>query len=303
MPNTKNSWTKGVKKGCLHNEMLSWEAFIDYVKDEERCWSTLLFRGQANHEWKLHSRLDRLEIKYNTTPDKMSGNSKVFDYPPVDRDIHLNRFKELALDKIKKNDISDNVLWAIAQHHGLATPLLDFAYSPFVALFFAFEEEKCWCEEKGKDIFRKPEKRAVFAVTDSSMGKHDEDGKAINELIVPFSTPGSGNYRAVSQAGVFLNMPYDPSKHPEKWDLESFIENEYDDETYDDKEKRHPQFYLQKFTIPNNDKDRIDCLRFLDQMNINRSTLFPDLDGIAKYVNDLWEINFDKALGYLKQAE
>lgn len=302
MTNFENYWVKGVKKGCLQDEMSSWEDFVDYVKDEKRCWPTLLFRGQANHQWKLYSRLDRLETKYNTKPNNATSHPKEFGCPPVERDTHLNRFKELALDKIKKNDISDDILWAIAQHHGLATPLLDFTYSPFVALFFAFEEEKCWCDAGGENLFQEPDKRVVFAVTDSSMGKHDEDSKAIKELIVPFSTPGSGNYRAVSQAGVFLNMPYDPSNHPEKWDLESFIENEYGDETYHDEEKRHPQLYLQKFTIPNNKKDRIDCLRFLDQMNINRSTLFPDLDGIAKYVNDLWEINFDKALGHLEQV-
>ena len=34
-------------------------------------------------------------------------------------------------------------------------------------------------------------------------------------------------------------------------------------------------------------------------MNINRASLFPDLDGGARYVNDLWEVNFDKAIGHI----
>jgi hypothetical protein len=34
-------------------------------------------------------------------------------------------------------------------------------------------------------------------------------------------------------------------------------------------------------------------------MNINRMSLFSDLDGAARYVNSLWEIDFDTALGYL----
>lgn len=303
MPNTKNCWIKRVTKGCLQNEMSSWEDFINnYVKDEKLCWSTLLFRGQANHQWKLYSRLDRLELKYNTKPNKVSDIPKEFDCPRVERDIHLKRFKELALDKIEKHVTSEDVLWAIAQHHGLATPLLDFTYSPFVALFFAFEDEKCWCDVNGKNLFQKPDKRVVFAVTDCPMGKHEKSSKAIKELIVPFSATGCGNYRAVSQAAVFLKMP--SGKYPQKWDLESFIKDKYAKETYQeqpaDNANLHPQLYLQKLAISN--RDRIGCLRFLDQMNINRSTLFPDLDGIAKYVDDLWEINFDKALGFLEQA-
>lgn len=303
MPNTENSWIEKVEKGCLYDKMSSWEDFISYVKDEKRCWPTLLFRGQANHEWKLYSRLDRLELDYNTKPNKATGSPQEFLCPRVDRDIHLNRFKELALDKIEKHEISEDMLCAIAQHHGLATHLLDFTYSPFVALFFAFEAKECWCEVGGEKRFQEPDKRVVFAVTDDTMGKHEKGSKTIKELIVPFSSPGCGNYRAVSQAGVFLKMP-DPCKYPEKWDLESFIQDKYADETYRidpaDKRKTNPCLCLQKFTISNH--DRIGCLRFLDQMNINRSTLFPDLDGIAKYVNDLWEINFDKALGYLEQA-
>ncbi len=304
MPNTENSWVKKVKKGCLENEMPSWEDFVSFVKDEKLCWPTLLFRGQANHEWKLYSRLDRLELDYNTKPNKATGNPPEFLCPRVDRDIHLNRFKELALDKIEKREMSEDMLCAIAQHHGLATHLLDFTYSPFVALFFAFEAKECWCDVGDEKRFQEPDKRVVFAVIDYSDGPHENGNKAIRELAVPFSAPGCGNYRAVSQAGVFLKMPYDPLKYPQKWDLESFIKDKYANETYQEppaaNANLHPQPYLQKFTISN--KDRIGCLRFLDQMNINRSTLFPDLDGIAKYVNDLWEINFDKALGYLEQA-
>jgi hypothetical protein len=84
--------------------------------------------------------------------------------------------------------------------------------------------------------------------------------------------------------------------YPDKWDLESYIQEKCKNET---RKQDTNRLILKKFIIPN--KERIKCLRFLDQMNINRAALFPDLDGVAKYVNDLWEINFDKALGHTKQ--
>ena len=34
-------------------------------------------------------------------------------------------------------------------------------------------------------------------------------------------------------------------------------------------------------------------------MNINRMSLFADLDGAARYINSLWELDFDTALGAL----
>jgi hypothetical protein len=91
-------------------------------------------------------------------------------------------------------------------------------------------------------------------------------------------------------------------------DLESYIKREFVRETYHDASagntaNLHPQLALVKLTIPDKDNDRFECLRYLDHMNINRASLFPDLDGTAQYINDLWEVNWGKSLGYINDPD
>lgn len=253
----------------------------------------LIYRGQADADWKVESTLDRLEKRFPTTPGREGFQPECFNIPHVMRELQLKRFKELARGKfvfeIPPNNDEEDEWWALAQHYGLATPMLDWTYSPFIALFFAFEEEQCDC----KDEFKTPDFRAVFALAHHllSRGKNKQDRPSA------FAPKGHANYRLTNQGGLFLKMP-------QNTDLESWVQQNFEKETYEDPKSNgsgnlHPALILQKFIIPDNENERIECLTFLDHMNINRASLFPDLDGAARYVNDLWEVNFDKAIGHI----
>ena len=80
-------------------------------------------------------------------------------------------------------------------------------------------------------------------------------------------------------------------KMPKGRDLESSVTNRFFKLT------KYGFPILTKITIPSLDDDRIACLKFLDRMNINRMNLFPDLDGSAWHINNLWELDFHTALG------
>lgn len=301
MPRIENIVEKNIKNGMYTHNLESWEQFVEFVKDPRLSWPTLIYRGHANADWKVESTLDRIEKQYPTTPNPGSSNPSHFNVPRVNRKTHLKRFKEFARGRLTTEiPDSDDEWWALAQHHGLATPMLDWTYSPFVALYFAFEMEKCYCKTELKE----PENRAVLALTHHLVLEKAEDASLIPR---PFVPTGHANYRLTNQAGLFLRMPDyllipDTGEKKINIDLEFYLETHFKNETYEElkaggKGNLRPRAILQKFIIPN--KKRVECLRFLDYMNINRSSLFPDLDGSARYCNDLWEINFDKAVGFV----
>lgn len=283
---------KKIVKGILVRELSAWTDFIDFVRDPKQSWGTLIYRGQANAAWKVNSTLDRLEKKFSTTPDLEKDDWEYYKCPRVDRTLQLERFKEMARGRLASQipNAEEEEWWALAQHHGMATPMLDWTYSPFVALYFAFDQERCQC--------RTPSKRAVFTLAHHLIPAEETHRSHPK----PFAPSWPGNYRMTNQGGLFLKMP--KGTH-----LEGYIRKEFKEQTYGwpqagGKENLHPHpaRVLEKFIIPNSIKDRFECLRFLDHMNINRASLFPDLDGAARYVNDLWEVNWDKAMGHINET-
>ena len=80
------------------------------------------------------------------------------------------------------------------------------------------------------------------------------------------------NQRLVNQGGLF-------SRAPDGISLDEWISENMP--SYG--------FILFKILIPN--KDRKECLKTLNRMNINHLTLFPDLYGASKYCNLFGEID------------
>jgi len=293
--NDKRDDIKKIKRGVLTRTLASWKEFVDFAKEPTQSCGTLVYRGQCNADWKVNSTLDRLELQFPTTPNLDKNDWDYFKRPRVDRVRQLERFKEMARGRLASeiSQIEEDEWWALAQHHGMATPMLDWTYSPFVALYFAFEKES--------SSSRSPSNRAVFTLAHHLIPTVQGDrANRAHKHPKPFAPSWPGNYRLTNQAGLFLKMP-------QAVDLEKYVRKQFREETYNappanGKENLHPCAILQKFIIPNDDKARFECLRFLDLMNINRASLFPDLDGAARYVNDLWEVNWDKAIGFINDT-
>ncbi|MGW8257458.1 MAG: FRG domain-containing protein [Thermoguttaceae bacterium] len=278
--------SKDIVKGVSETRLDSWRKFMDLVESFRD--NTYVYRGQSDAQWKVQSTLDRLEARFPTTPNTESAESKPFECPPVTRCVHLEAFKESVRGKrTNLGDLSENEWWALAQHHGLATPLLDWTYSPFVALFFAFEEEG-YIDWQRKE-FCEPKERAVFVVPFHLISPNKKNDHPAPEL---FSPRREITHRLSSQSGVLMKMP----KHT---DLEANVQARYPEESSSES-NLHARPILRKIIIPN--VERRECLKLLNKMNINRMSLFADLDGAARYINSLWELDFETALGAISDG-
>jgi len=274
-----------VDNGISEHSLNSWREFGQFIQDSHANSPAFIYRGQTDASWKIQSSLDRHEARFPVTPNYGGSNPEVFQCPPATRNVHLEAFKEAVRGKRGPNpqDIAENEWWALAQHHGLATPLLDWTYSPFVALFFAFEE--VGCIDWNSRAFSEPKDRVVYVAP-----FHLITGNGTNAHPAPtvFSVRREVTNRLSSQSGLLMKMP-------PRLDLESSVRSRFQDETTTS--NPHARAILTRITIPNSDRQA--CLKFLNKMNINRMALFPDLDGAAKYINSLWELDFDTALGAL----
>lgn len=277
---TRWEWTN-LENGYGQVKLLSWKYFMDFVYQEMLDYEDYIWRGHRSENWGLEPTLDRL-IKKARIP--LSQQSRF-------RNSHLDRFKYAVRGRRGSNPPNidnENEWWALGQHHGLATPLLDWTSSPFVAAYFAFiNEGSNQTENRAVFALHKPSVEIkvleLLQLEKLSIAKEKKEkarnllAQAIKDLSVKpqviFIRPLSDeNQRLVNQGGLF-------TRSPDEKPLETWVqENPCSGSGYT----------LMKILIPNNDRE--DCLRTLNRMNINHLTLFPDLYGATKYCNIFGDI-------------
>lgn len=198
-----------------------------------------VFRGQLDVAWDPSPQIDRLE--YQSYRDRYKWS----------RDKHerwlLEEFKKGARPHALPLP-QDQWEWlALAQHHGLATRLLDWTSNPLGALYFACErpdsaaDSVVWCYHHGGAI--------------ASPGSDPFAAKAITAYWPPHVTQ-----RITVQGGCFSAHPAASKNARVQW----------------------PGDLLQ-VVVPSAERRRMR--HELTQLGISRSTLFPDLDGIAIATN------------------
>jgi FRG domain-containing protein len=205
----------------------------------------LLLRGHRRQSWELVPSLGRLKLR----PGR--------DYPSVERAL-VDGFKRQSLPHVNRELKDEWDVLAMAQHHGLATRLLDWTANPLAALWFAVSAP-AEDDEPGAVLLFVP-----FSV---DYANKEEQPTPYNVGRTLFFQPSHLTPRIVAQQGWF-------SVH--KWNKTSSAFSRLD-------KLRHYKSRIHRFLIP---PECFHPLRSdLDRMAVNESTLFPDLVGLSQHLN------------------
>jgi len=232
----------------------TWQAAL------RRFRSSLAFRGVADSRDDLSTSLVRLNVEHEN---------------------HLLRnFRKYARWDSPAADSVWNWL-ALAQHHGLPTRMLDWTFSPYVALHFATDDPACfdrdgavWCVDYVKAHKLLPpslqqaladEQADVFTAemldhVAGSLEKLDELGA--NHPFVLFLEPPSLDERIVNQFALF-SMMSSPTVQLDEWLA------------------GHADLW-HRLVIPADLKWEVRDK--LDQANVTERVLFPGLDGLCRWL-------------------
>lgn len=244
----------------------SWRDFTNLLESDffNRHGVQLVFRGHRRHDWGLMPTLGRVTTNGIITEVLADGQ--------------LDRFKRAVRGRLNDTALvnEDDELWSVGQHHGLMTPLLDWTYSPYVALFFAFHKEDDR-DEKDNPY------RAVYVLNKSFLVDNEtETGIRV------FEPRKDHHGRLVNQAGLFTFSPFDATLENKLTDVLADEEGFTDEELRSASEEEQPEIlarYICKIYIRNEERDA--CVRHLRRMNVHHASLFPDLIGASDYCNIL----------------
>jgi len=245
-----------LKNGVQVVTLFSWEEFHQNVRSL-KSKRGYVWRGQQKDEhndWFLQSSFDR-KVKTNDQNDRANKLK-----------LHFDNFKE-AMNKSYPNVVPqhDVDVWALGQHYGLWTPLLDWTLSPYIAAYFAFIQENDTNDRNDRYRYvyalNRSIERLISKRKKASEMFRDRSVFFIDKLPYP-------NPRFIAHKGIF-------TKAFQGNDIRKYVQSF--------SRKRPSEVIIGKFRIPT--KDRKKCLRDLHLMNIDHMSLLLDLRDVVNRCN------------------
>ncbi len=242
----------------------SWSEYLDLTLSSQ--FVSWAFRGQSDSSWTIQSTLTRYLKDFKVHKDSWE----------LQEERIIRIFKRKAHHYLKNIPNDDDIIqWlSIMQHHGAPTRLVDFTWSPFIAAFFALhkatKQSSVWAiYPAGFDYKQK------ITLVDGNIiapkGLYPYTSKLFKDNFlkgkIPFvvtGEPNAMNDRLIAQSGTFA-IPSVLDKPIEKI-LTNYLNN---------------KDIIVKFIL-NSEKIRDEAMSYFHITNINESTLFPGIDGMAR---------------------
>jgi FRG domain len=261
---------------CTRWDQLIGELFTDSLDTElDRYRSPYVFRGLSDRDYRLESTLNRL------------GHTDTQKIRMIEERL-VESFRKYAHGEF--DPAASNWHWiSLAQHHGLPTRLLDWTFSPFVALHFATSDLSLmdrdavvWCVDRWaiqrwlpEDLRHALNVRHIgvfpielLANEFPTFDKFDDPDQESDFMV--FFEPPALDGRIINQGALFSFLSR-PELDLDEWLARISIENE---------NSRPP--LCKKVIIANELKWEVRDK--LDHANLQERVLFPGLDGLSAWL-------------------
>lgn len=229
---------------------------------------TILFRGQVNCSWGIKSSLERHGIE---TIECEKYYRLIDSYKPLINPLIESRYERKStrsgypfnFSEYEEGswDLPEMEYLAYLRHHGFPTPLVDLSSSCFIALFFACENFNQKENTDGKVfLYFRPQMVAG--------GNNIPDLRHIGRYV----EAGKRHFAQQSQYLV-------PTEYNSEWKFITF------NKAIEDKNNSHE---LQEIIIKQDVKSKL--MKELNEMNINRYTMYLNEDALIKSLADEWAL-------------
>jgi hypothetical protein len=227
----------------------TWFQYKQWISENMQNGYQYLFRGQEKPEWKLQTSFHRA-IQSNPHITLQIYLQNII--PELNNILASKGFENHFLN----DPINLNSFLAKLQHHGFPTPLLDWTYNPYIAVYFAIEKID---ESDSNGVF------SIFIfdyIQWITTNFQPIDLMSPNYFVSTFKPNYANNPRLITQNSILTVTNVN--------DIQEYLI---------DAERQQGKKFLYKININKNEIPQIKL--DLESMGITKKKLFPNLDEVC----------------------